>query len=101
MNPQDLSQASMFDLFGMEVDSHAQALTVGLLALERDPVAADHLERCMRAAHSLKGAAQIVGLRAGVSITHAMEDCFVAAQRGRCVLRRGGSDHILPASQFV
>src|SRR5882672_613712 len=95
MSTPDLSQSSMLDLFRMEVDSHAQALTVGLLALERDPVAADHLERCMRAAHSLKGAAQIVGLRAGVSITHAMEDCFVAAQRGRCVLRREHIDQLL------
>jgi two-component system sensor histidine kinase and response regulator WspE len=95
MSTPDLSQSSMLDLFRMEVDSHAQALTVGLLALERDPVAADHLERCMRAAHSLKGAARIVGLSAGVSITHAMEDCFVAAQRGRLVLRREHIDELL------
>jgi len=95
MSTPDLSQSSMLDLFRMEADSHSQALTAGLLALERDPVAADHLERCMRAAHSLKGAAQIVGLRAGVSITHAMEDCFVAAQRGRCVLRREHIDQLL------
>ena len=36
----------------------------------------------MRAAHSLKGAARIVGLDAGVGVAHAMEDCFVAAQTG-------------------
>ena len=36
----------------------------------------------MRAAHSLKGAARIVGLDVGVRVAHAMEDCFVAAQRG-------------------
>jgi len=95
MSTPDLSQSSMLDLFRMEVDSHAQALTAGLLALERDPVAADHLERCMRAAHSLKGAARIVGLRAGVSITHAMEDYFVAAQRGCSVLRREHIDQLL------
>src|SRR5258708_24328877 len=92
MSVPDFGQSSMLDLFRMEADSQSQALTAGLLALERDPVAADHLERCMRAAHSLKGAARIVGLSAGVSITHAMEDYFVAAQRGRSVLRRG-ADH--------
>ena len=37
-------------------------LTSGLLALERDHALADQLEACMRAAHSLKGAARIVGL---------------------------------------
>ena len=36
----------------------------------------------MRAAHSLKGAARIVGLTVGVRVAHAMEDCFVAAQQG-------------------
>jgi two-component system sensor histidine kinase and response regulator WspE len=95
MSTQDLSQSSMLDLFRMEVDSQAQALTVGLLALERDPKAADQLERCMRAAHSLKGAARIVGLGAGVSITHAMEDCFVAAQQGRIALQQGHIDELL------
>jgi two-component system, chemotaxis family, sensor histidine kinase and response regulator WspE len=95
MSLQDLSQLSMLDLFRMEVDSESQALTAGLLALERDPKAADQLERCMRAAHSLKGAARIVGLSAGVSITHAMEDCFVAAQQGRIALQQGHIDELL------
>ena len=95
MSPQDLSQSSMLDLFRMEVEAQAQVLTLGLLALERDPKAADQLERCMRAAHSLKGAARIVGLSAGVSVTHAMEDCFVAAQQGRITLQQGRIDELL------
>jgi two-component system sensor histidine kinase and response regulator WspE len=95
MNAQDLSQSSMLDLFRMEVDSQAQSLTEGLLVLERDPVAADQLERCMRAAHSLKGAALIVGVGAGVSVTHAMEDCFVGAQQGRIALHQGHIDELL------
>src|ERR1700730_15209966 len=95
MSLQDLSQLSMLDLFRMEVDSESQALTAGLLALERDPKAADQLERCMRAAHSLKGAARIVGLSVGVSVTHAMEDCFVAAQQGRIALQQGHIDELL------
>jgi two-component system sensor histidine kinase and response regulator WspE len=95
MTPQDLSQWSMLDLFRMEVEAQAQVLTRGLLALERDPKAADQLERCMRAAHSLKGAAQIVGLSAGVSVTHTMEDCFVAAQQGRITLQQGYIDELL------
>ena len=52
----------MLDLFRLEAENQAQVLTAGLLALERDPTAADQLEACMRAAHSLKGAARIVGL---------------------------------------
>jgi len=95
MSSPDLGQSSMLDLFRMEVEGQAQTLTLGLLALERDPVAADQLERCMRAAHSLKGAARIVGLSAGVSLTHAMEDCFVAAQQGRIILQQGHIDELL------
>jgi two-component system sensor histidine kinase and response regulator WspE len=41
----------------------------------------------MRAAHSLKGAARIVGVDAGVSVAHVMEDCLVSAQEGRLLLR--------------
>jgi two-component system sensor histidine kinase and response regulator WspE len=95
MNARDLSQSSMLDLFRMEVDSQAQVLTAGLLALERDPASADQLERCMRAAHSLKGAALVVGVGAGVSVTHAMEDCFVAAQQGHIALHQGHIDELL------
>ena len=95
MSFQDLSQSSMLDLFRMEAEGQAQALTLGLLALERDPTAADQLERCMRAVHSLKGAARIVGLSAGVSVAHAMEDCFVALQRGLITLQQGHIDELL------
>src|SRR3984885_10649399 len=95
MNDNDLSQLSMLELFSMEAESQGQALTRGLLALERDPKAADQLEACMRAAHSLKGAARIVGLDAGVEVANAMEDCFVAAQRGEVTLRHKHIDLLL------
>jgi len=85
----------MLDLFRMEVETQGEVLTAGLLALERAPTAADRLEECMRAAHSLKGAARIVGQPAGVSVAHAMEDCFVAAQQGRIVLRHHQIDRLL------
>jgi len=95
MSADDLGQFSMLDLFRMEVENQAQVLTAGLLALERDHAAADQLEACMRAAHSLKGAASIVGLTVGVGVAHAMEDCFVAAQHGRITLRQKHIDLLL------
>ena len=91
----DLSELSMLELFRIEVENQAPLLTAGLLALERDPDAADQLEACMRAAHSLKGAASIVGVGAAVGVAHAMEDCFVAAQHGRLRLRQGHIDPLL------
>ena len=47
----------MLDLFRAEAEAQSQAMTEGLLAIERDPTAADHLEACMRAAHSCETSA--------------------------------------------
>ncbi|RDK08924.1 hybrid sensor histidine kinase/response regulator [Cupriavidus lacunae] len=82
MNPEQLRDASLLELFALEADSQVEILNAGLLALERNPGAPEQLEACMRAAHSLKGAARIVGLDGGVRVAHAMEDCLVAAQGG-------------------
>ena len=95
MSADDLGELSMLDLFRMEADAQVEVLTSGLLALERDSSAADQLELCMRAAHSLKGAARIVGLDTGVHLAHAMEDCFVAAQRGSLLLDQRRIDLLL------
>ena len=66
----------------MEVEAQAMILTNGLLKWEQGYDAAGHLKELMRAAHSLKGAARIVGRKVAVRIyAHAMEDCFVAAQK--------------------
>jgi len=82
---------SMLDLFQTEMETHVAVLNDGLLALENNPNAKDQLEALMRAAHSIKGGARIVGLEPAVKVAHAMEDCFVAAQRGDVSL---GSDQI-------
>lgn len=74
---------SLLELFRSELDVHLPTLNEGLLALEKDPGATAHLEGLMRAAHSIKGAARIVGLDQCVKLTHVLEDCFVAAQDGR------------------
>ena len=92
---------SMLDLFRAEAESQALVLTSGLLALERDPALAPQLEACMRAAHSLKGAARMVGLAVGVRVAHAMEDCFVAAQEGRLTLQQGSIDLLLRATDLL
>lgn len=91
----DLSQFSLRDLFRIEAEGQTQELTRGLLDLEKNPTRADLLESCMRAAHSLKGAARIVELGAAVTMAHAMEDVFVQAQNGTLVLGRARIDLLL------
>lgn len=91
----DLSNASLIDLFRTEAETQNQILSEGLLALERDRADAKQLEALMRAAHSLKGAARIVGVDAAVEVAHSMESCFVAAQAGALLLERGHVDILL------
>jgi two-component system sensor histidine kinase and response regulator WspE len=91
----DLSNLSMMDLFRMEAEERLLVLSQGLVALEGSGATAEQIEPLMRAAHSLKGAARIVGLDAAVRVAHAMEDCLVAAQRGQMTLQSGPIDALL------
>jgi len=87
--------AALLDLFRAELDTHIPALSAGLLSLEKEAGQPKLLEALMRAAHSIKGAARIVGLDVPVRIAHVMEDCFVAAQKGEIVLSREAVDVLL------
>ncbi|MFO7599199.1 MAG: Hpt domain-containing protein [Candidatus Desulfacyla sp.] len=87
----DMVDPTMLDLFQAEVETHVAVLNDGLLALESNPGATDQLEALMRAAHSIKGGARVLGLDVAVRAAHVMEDCFVAAQKGTVSL---GSDQI-------
>ncbi|MGN7738950.1 hybrid sensor histidine kinase/response regulator [Pseudomonas sp. 22526] len=101
MTPDQMRDASLLELFSLEAEAQTQVLSAGLLALERNPIQADQLEACMRAAHSLKGAARIVGVDAGVSVAHVMEDCLVSAQEGRLYLRPEHIDALLQGTDFL
>ena len=93
---------SMFDLFREEAENHAGALESGLLQLEADPGDASvAIEPLMRAAHSIKGAARIIGLDIAVGLAHAMEDVFVAVQDGRETLVSSRVDQLLQGTDFL
>ena len=101
MTPEQMRDASLLELFSLEAETQTQVLNAGLLALERNPTQADQLEACMRAAHSLKGAARIVGVDAGVSVSHVMEDCLVSAQEGRLYLLPEHIDALLQGTDLL
>ncbi|MCU0546094.1 MAG: hybrid sensor histidine kinase/response regulator [Oscillatoriaceae cyanobacterium Prado104] len=86
MSDRDMSNFSMMDLFRMEAETQIAVLNDNILVLENNPNSPTELEALMRASHSLKGAARIVGIDAAVQIAHVMEDCFVAAQLGTIAL---------------
>jgi len=91
----------MLDLFKIEVNEQGKILTERLLKLEEDPSSAESLETLMRAAHSLKGAARLVGIEPVVSLAHLMEDLFVAAQNSELTLTAGSVDIILSGMDMI
>ena len=86
---------AMLDLFRIEAEGQLKVLSDGLLEIEHNPANTSRLEALMRAAHSVKGAARMIDLEAGVRIAHAMEDGLVAAQRGKLVLESAHVDLLL------
>jgi two-component system sensor histidine kinase and response regulator WspE len=98
---EDLSNLSMLELFQSEAENQAAIITGGLLELEKGPATMEQLEALMRAAHSLKGAARIVNQGDAVNIAHALEDCFVAAQRGQVQLQQAVIDVLFEGVDLV
>lgn len=101
MTPEQMRDASMVELFRLEAQQQTQAFNDGLLVLERDPKQPQALETCMRAAHSLKGAARIVGLDVGVQVAHVMEDLLVAAIDNSLLLHSEHIDALLQGSDLL
>ena len=96
----DLSGFSLHELFRGEAELHATALSEGLVRLEgsSDPATVEPL---MRAAHSIKGAARVIGLDIAVRLAHAMEDALVAMQKGREPIVATRIDQLLKGTDLL
>lgn len=99
--PANLADASMLELFRTEASDQLEKLSTGLVELETDAGDLSQIEILMRAAHSMKGAARIVGLTAAVDVAHVMEDALVAAQAGEVTLDPESVDVLLRATDFL
>jgi two-component system chemotaxis sensor kinase CheA len=73
-------------LFKAESEEHLQQLEQGLLHLEKQPDDKATLELVFREAHSLKGAARMLGLSNIEMLAHGLEDVLRAASRGELPL---------------
>lgn len=92
---------SLIKLFRQEAESHTAQLSRHLIDLENNLTDTSLLQSLMRAAHSLKGAARIIGLTAYSQLAHELENVFVAAQEGRIILQSKDFDVLLRATDFL
>jgi len=74
------------DLFKAEGGEHVQRLNDGLLRLEKNPKDSATLEEVFREAHSLKGAARMVGVVDVEIISHKLEDILGVVKKGEMAL---------------
>ena len=93
--PAENIDPDMLDLFATELENNIETLSNGLLHIEENPQDIKQLEKLMRASHSTKGAARLVGIDAIVKLAHAMEDLFVAAQAGSIKINEASTDVLL------
>jgi two-component system chemotaxis sensor kinase CheA len=85
MDKQELTKRLM-STFLEELHEHTGALSDHLLALEKEPDAAERGERLkalFRSMHSLKGAARAVGVGLVERVCHRLEDVLTAVRDGR------------------
>lgn len=76
----------LLDIFKEEGLEYIQRLGDGLLKLEKDPKDIAVLEDIFRYAHSLKGAARVLGLSEIAKVAHDLESTFSLAKEGKLAI---------------
>ena len=91
--------ARLRETFRVEAAEHIEAISAGLLVIERasDAERPSIVERVFREAHSLKGAARSVNLADVEALCLALESIFAAAKREELSLSTAMLDAIHPA----
>lgn len=96
-----LADLSLLELFREEAETQLAAMTMALVALDDASEPKPHLEALMRAAHSMKGAARIVGIDTLVKLAHTTEDLFVAALAGTVRITPAIVDIVFSVVDFI
>lgn len=89
-------QDSVFSFFVEEAAEHISVLEAGLLEIEKTgSVESEDMEPLFRAAHTLKGSANLIKLSSVGSIAHRMEDLFEAVRDGKMLVTSQHADALL------
>ncbi len=101
-NSESLSiDPGMFALFVTELDNSISNINDNLLLIDNNSDNSIPLEAMMRAAHSVKGAARMIGFDPIVELSHALEDVFVASQKHEISLSRENIDCIFNSTDLL
>lgn len=91
--PLDLSD--FLDEFIAEFRERLDEIAQGLIALEQEPFNRTLLRDLMRAAHTIKGGAKMMGLETIAQLAHRIEDVFEALVQGQREMSSALNDHLL------
>lgn len=96
-----IEDQELCSLFKAESEEHLQRLDQGLLHLEKNPHDKATLEEVFRGAHSLKGAARMLGVQDVETVAHRFEDILGAAKRGATPLSSETVDRLYGALDSI
>ncbi|MFA7561916.1 MAG: chemotaxis protein CheW [Methanoculleus sp.] len=82
IGPDDEFRVRLLEMFREEADGYLEAITEGLIALEKNGPTPVLVEQVYRTIHSLKGASRAVNLREIESICQNFETVFALVKRG-------------------
>jgi len=91
----------MFKLFCTELQNSLNLINNNLLEIDSENFDGSLLESMMRAAHSIKGAAKMIGIEGVVKLSHVMEDVFVAAQDKKIKLFKESIDQLFTCNDLL
>lgn len=101
MSEDFLKDPSLLKLFLQELELHLDSLSDDLLAFEKGGSSPALVESLMRASHSIKGAARVLGLKVIEEVAHAMEDCFLSVQGGNLAVGKEHFDFYFQAADSL
>ena len=97
----DTTRSGLLSQFREEVDTHLLRLSQGVVVLEQNPRDTPMLKDVFRAAHTIKGAAKMMGFADISRITHEMESVLAAMRDGDLLLTPDITDVLIEAIDAV
>ena len=97
----DTTRSGLLSQFREEVDTHLLRLSQGVVVLEQNPRDTQVLKDVFRAAHTIKGAAKMMGFADISRITHEMESVLAGMRDGDLLLTPDITDVLIEAIDAV